>query len=159
METPLPREFATVPGALGTIPLRYTPARSLHSLELPCGCEDQSPELWRKETTYSFSGHPSGRLITTGLCSLRKRNPRELGMRGTHLHSLLHKETEVSIKEYILSDRGAVLGFSVGIVGRRWWTDKGSGQREQQAQWLRGGLVSLGWELQRWERALWLQVS
>lgn len=79
---------------------------------------DQSPELWREETTYSFSGHPSGRLTTTGLHSLRKRNPRELGVRGTHLHILLHKETEVSIKEYILSERGAVLGFSVGIVGR-----------------------------------------
>lgn len=35
--------------ALGTILLRYTPAGPLHFLELPYGCEDQSPELWREK--------------------------------------------------------------------------------------------------------------
>ena len=33
-----------------------------------------------------------------GLPSLRKTSPRELGMRRTHLHILLHQETEVAIK-------------------------------------------------------------
>ena len=58
---------------------------------------------------YSFSGHSSGSLITIGLYSLRKRSPEELGMRGTHLHVLLHKGTEVSIKEDILSEMKQLL--------------------------------------------------